>query len=45
MYTLDAQQGRWERHGHAQSAVNNFLGLHGHDTQYYLPVGPLPHRL
>ena len=25
--------------GHAQSAPNNFLGIHLHDTQYYLKVG------
>ena len=26
--------------GHAQSAVNNFLGLHAHDSQYYIAMGP-----
>lgn len=33
MMTLDSQRGPFEKIGHAQSAPNNFLGLHLHDTQ------------
>ena len=29
----------YENTGHAQSAPNNFLGIHMHDTQYYLRMG------
>ena len=38
MYLLDVGKGM-ESHGHAQSANTNFLGLHIHDTKYYIPVG------
>jgi len=36
---LDAQRGPYETFGHAQSAPNNFLGLHLHDSQFYLNMG------
>lgn len=42
MYTVDMRQNtntKWERWGHAQSAINNFMGLHHYDTQFYLPMG------
>jgi hypothetical protein len=39
MYTLDSHIGGFEDRPHAQSAVNNFLGLHLHDTWSYLPMG------
>ena len=29
----------YENAGHAQSAANNFLGIHLHDSQYYLRMG------
>ena len=38
---LDVGREPFEMYGHAQSAPNNFLGLHLHDTQYYLKVEPL----
>ena len=39
MQLLDAGRPPYETVPHAQSAPNNFLGLHLHDTQYYLNVG------
>lgn len=36
---LDAQRGPYETFGHAQSAPNNFLGIHLHDSQFYLNMG------
>ena len=36
---LDAGHAPFETVPHAQSAVNNFLGLHLHDTQFYLDMG------
>jgi len=39
MLLLDVGKAPFETMGHAQSAPNNFLGIHFHDTQYYLNVG------
>lgn len=36
---LDAQRPPFETVAHVQSAPNNFLGLHLHDTQFYLSTG------
>ena len=36
---LDSRRPPFETVAHAQSAPNNFLGLHLHDTQFYLDAG------
>ena len=36
---LESNRPPYETVGHAQSAANNFLGIHLHDTQYYLRMG------
>ena len=36
---LESDHPPYETVGHAQSAANNFLGIHLHDTQYYLRMG------
>ncbi len=36
---LESNHPPYETVGHAQSAANNFLGIHLHDTQYYLRMG------
>jgi hypothetical protein len=36
---LESDHPPYETVGHAQSAPNNFLGLHLHDSQYYLRMG------
>jgi hypothetical protein len=36
---LEADHPPYETIGHAQSAANNFLGIHLHDSQYYLRMG------
>ena len=39
MMLLESNRPPYETVGHAQSAANNFLGIHLHDTQYYLRMG------
>jgi hypothetical protein len=39
MMLLESNKGPYETYGHAQSAPNNFLGIHLHDTQYYIKMG------
>ena len=39
MMLLESDRPPYETVGHAQSAPNNFLGIHLHDTQYYLRMG------
>ena len=36
---LESNHPPYEVVGHAQSAANNFLGIHLHDSQYYLRMG------
>jgi hypothetical protein len=36
---LESDHPPYETIGHAQSAPNNFLGIHLHDSQYYLRMG------
>ena len=38
MYFIDTGLG-FEKFGHAQTAVNNFLGLHAYDSRVYIPMG------
>ncbi len=38
MYFIDVREG-WERYPHTQTAVNNFLGLHRHDSNFQIRVG------
>ena len=36
---LESDHPPYETVGHAQSAANNFLGIHLHDSYYYLRMG------